>query len=195
LNYEKQFFEKLTVLAKVCSFDLDTMIFRAYDSYLAPYGYEKICQALEKIFTTRRTRDPFPSIKEILDQILPPTDFESEAREAAGRILQAVNRFGWVNPTEACKFIGELGWRAVERYGGWNSLCHTMTVQNTPIIQAQLRDIALASLKRAAAGLDNQAPLLNARDRNLLSETKKLIDGSDDENTGHAKSRDHLELL
>lgn len=76
-----------------------------------------------------------------------------EALEASNRIVQAMGKFGWTNPEGARAFIGELGWRVVEREGGWQGLCQRTTDDALPTFKAQWRELAAATLRREQAGV------------------------------------------
>lgn len=103
----------------------------------------------------------------------------AEAVEAATRIIQAVSDFGWAQGSKARPFIGELGWRAVERIGGWSYLCENLgTTLPLTTIQAQVRDLCESTILRAQSGL-NEAPgfpeITNGEAGEILNliETKK----------------------
>ncbi len=175
MNFEKMFFEKLAILARVCGFTIDSLIVKAYDQNLSRYGYEAICKALDHIFINRRTRDPFPSIKEIISQVVPETDAETEAIEASARIIQGVSRYGYPNSIQAQQFIGPLGWRVVERFGGWANICQTLTQDNVAILQAHFRKVAMTTHIRALQGFDEVAPVIPLRSKRNESEQKQLM--------------------
>jgi hypothetical protein len=155
------FATQLFALAKLCGMELDKTILNLYDEALSPLGYERICSAINHVIIRRKSRDPFPSIQEIRSIIVPEKKPDHEAVEAAARIIQAVSKFGWCNGFQARQFIGELGWRLVERFGGWTQLCESMTRDNVAALQAQFRNLAKAQIERAAMGLDDIAPTLD----------------------------------
>lgn len=84
-----------------------------------------------------------------------------EAVEAANRIVQAMGKYGYTNPERARSFIGELGWRVVEREGGWQALCERTTNDDLPTLKAQWRELAAVTQRRIERGHD-QAPALPA---------------------------------
>jgi hypothetical protein len=58
--------------------------------------------------------------------------------------------------------MGELAWRVVLNYGGWQTLCESVTGENIGIYTAQLRDLAESTIRRDKAGkLDVRPALLN----------------------------------
>lgn len=98
-----------------------------------------------------------------------------EAIEASNRIVQAMSRFGWNNPEGARNFIGELGWRVVEREGGWQSLCQRTTNEELPTLKAQWRELAAVTQRRMVSGIDNAAPQLPGQDKKQLTHIAGLI--------------------
>ena len=101
----------------------------------------------------------FPLPAAILERVAPQLDPEHEAIEAANRVVQAMADFGWNCPAEAEVFIGSLGWKIVEREGGWAHLCESVMRSEIPTRRAQWRELAKAIQARAKAGLDH-APQL-----------------------------------
>lgn len=85
---------------------------------------------------------------DIRNKIIPEPTAKDLAREITMRINQAVSKIGWSSPNEAKEFIGEVGWVAVERWGGWNYVCEnlgvTLDVNN---FIAQTRDAIESRLK------------------------------------------------
>ena len=110
--------------------------------------------------TTKIQKMPTPA--QILEIINPTINTAGQAREAAARLIQAVRKFGYTNPDGAQAFVGPLGWRVVERLGGWTYICEnlgTRLAQDT--FYAQARDLAMATVERASMGIDNEAPQIN----------------------------------
>lgn len=105
-----------------------------------------------------QTRFPLPGV--ILQAACPSRSPEAEAVEAAGRIPEALYRYGYTDPHGAKDFIGELGWLIVEREGGWECLCAKVTTNQLPILKAQWREMAKSLYSRAKAGLNNIPPSL-----------------------------------
>lgn len=112
----------------------------------------------------------FPRPAQIIELIQPTASPEAQAIESVNRILLAINRFGYPNPTEAKEFIGELGWLVVKDYGGWDSLCANMGVEySEQTFRAQARDSIKSKMNLAKAGVLNQPIGLTGRE-----ETKSL---------------------
>lgn len=108
-------------------------------------------------------RDPknrtFPLPAQIREIVSPTASPESIARDSAARIPEAIRLFGYNWPDKARKHIGEPGWVAVQRFGGWEHVCqhHGTSNMNALTFQAQARDIALAHVELAATGIDAKA--------------------------------------
>lgn len=116
----------------------------------------------------------FPLPGQIRAIVTPGLDDQSAARDAAGRILSAVARFGWNNPERARVYVGALAWAVVERQGGWRNICETLTYENSGQIQAQWRDLALAISNRAKAGAMDTPPALPGPRRDADEGPKRI---------------------
>lgn len=97
------------------------------------------------------TRFPLPAV--IRDRIQPADTDEMNAQEAVSRVIQAVGRFGWTNGPAAREFVGDLGWKIVERDGGWQTVCQSLNEENLGVYRAQWKGLALTLLRRAKLGL------------------------------------------
>lgn len=115
----------------------------------------------------KNLRPPLPAhIRAIAE---PPIDDDTQAREAAARIVHAITKYGWSNRTSAKDYIGELGWSVVEKQGGWTHLCESMMMDQMGTFQAQARELAKAQMSLARAGRIDQGPALPAHERHALS--------------------------
>lgn len=112
---------------------------------------------------SKHSRHPLPGdLRQSLD---PAGDPDANAREAASRIIAAVSKYGYNNPKLAEKFIGELGWHVVSRFGGWMYVCENLgTTLDITSFQAQARDVAKATIVRGPEGITN-APALPKSDK------------------------------
>lgn len=115
----------------------------------------------------------FPLPAQIRDIISPATSPDDEAREAAGRIIQAIAKFGWCNESRAKLFVGSLGWEVVQRFGGWPSVCELQN-KNVGTFQAQARDLAKSVSVRALNGSLDRPPELPKLSELLNNTLKKL---------------------
>lgn len=126
--------------------------------------HDLVHMALRKWFNDpKATRPPTPG--QIREIIFPQMNERNEAVEAASRIVAAAPKFGHQgksNREAARAYVGELGWMAVERIGGWQYLCENLGTKVLPltVAQAQLRDACEAIAKRAKAGLAELPPSL-----------------------------------
>lgn len=116
----------------------------------------------------KNTRVPLPAQIRALCE--PQVDDDSLAREAASRIVSAVRTIGYPSPGSAREYIGELGWKVVERNGGWMSLCQNLMEDQIGTFQAQARDLAKAQIQFARAGRLDEAPALPSPNAERMSE-------------------------
>lgn len=90
------------------------------------------------------TRFPLPAI--IREKIIPTLTLENAANELVGRALEAVARFGYVDPIGAKEYLGEIAWRALPNENGWQDFCCSEIPQG--IARAQLRERIVSVLRR-----------------------------------------------
>ncbi len=97
----------------------------------------------------------FPLPADIREAVGAHVDKKTIAVDSSSRIVESVSKFGLYQARAARAHIGELGWRAVERMGGWENLCAHLGTRALPITmaQAQLRDICESLQGMAFAGL------------------------------------------
>lgn len=91
-----------------------------------------------------QTRFPLPAM--LREKIHPTLTVENAANELVGRAIQAVARFGYVDPTGAREYLGEIVWRALPDENGWRDFCCSEIPQG--IARAQLRERIAAVLRR-----------------------------------------------
>ena len=138
-------------------------------------------------FTSYR-RNPanihFPLPAKIRAIVNPKQSPDALANESASRIRKAISDFGWNNSQQARDFIGELGWKVVERSGGWMHVCENHGLSLSPLVfHAQARDLAKAICESEILGIGDQPIQLPNKSQNeqitsfvaQLSEAKKLI--------------------
>lgn len=143
-------------------------------------SFTEISDGYEKFRSTDKTlRFPVPA--QIIAIARPQADNDSLAQEAAARVIQAIGNFGWTNPEEARAFVGELGWRAVTRFGGWQYICENVGAEiNQQTIFAQVRDLSRATLKLDEVGIRDQPIAIGPPSvKNLLerADFTKFIEG------------------
>lgn len=130
--------------------------------------FEKCLNAL-----TVYRRDPknktWPKSSDVRAIVCPVMTPDAQANEAAARIREAIGKFGWPDPVGARKHIGELGWKVVERSGGWQYLCENHGSElNALTYHAQSRDLAKALIEAQNAGKLDQPISLGSTPKNAL---------------------------
>jgi hypothetical protein len=116
----------------------------------------KIHEALKKWFNDPKASRP-PTPGQIRELITPTVDEQTEAIDIASRIIAAVPKYGYqgsANVRDARAFIGESGWVAVDRLGGWRYICENLGTRTLPLTmaQAQIRDVCRAQVVLAKSG-------------------------------------------
>lgn len=141
---------------------------------LADLSAEKVLQAID--LYSRDPKNTFaPTVGKIRAIVTPEVDERTQAIEAAARVVGAVSKFGWAQGRAARAYIGELGWSAVERSGGWSYICENLGVNlQVGTFQAQIRDVCTAQLQRAKSG-QYDAPALPQRDKGGDLESAKDV--------------------
>lgn len=147
----KQFLEELSALAVLCGENFPPPVIRIYDLVFREVGYLVGVQAVRKAIMNRRSTDRVPSPADLRRLGTGEVDDADLANEVAGRIVEAIARFGYPSPGEAEKFVGDIGWYVVRRSGGWQNLC-TMLASQKSFYQSQFRDMALSAIRRVRAG-------------------------------------------
>lgn len=98
---------------------------------------------IESYKTYRRNQKnrtmPLPA--QIRDIVQPEKTTESDARDSAARIQQAIVNFGHSNAKDARTFLGESVWSVINSFGGWNFICTNHGVSIDPAaFYAQTRE-------------------------------------------------------
>lgn len=159
----------ITNLAMYYGRQINPLVISMFLNDLSDFSYAEILVALRKYRTTPGC-NRFPLPNDLVKIMRPTIDNKNQAIEAASRIIEAVGTFGWPNPEQAKSFIGELGWRVVERIGGWKYICENLgTTFNLGTFTAQARDLANSTLERNELGLDCTAPKLNKSNKKVAS--------------------------
>lgn len=158
--------EVLIGFAEMCGERLTDSRMKAYLFALKDLSLEELRTGAYKLMNDPSlTRFPMPG--KIIEAARPSISTDDEAKEAAGRIVAAISKFGYPNRLEAKKYIGELGWRVVEMQGGWGHLCESTRDQQIPSLQAQFRELAKSQHKKAQLGRLDEAPSLPGSDSSL----------------------------
>lgn len=118
---------------------------------------------------SKNTKFPLPAQ---IRAIVRPEEYisaEAQAREIAARICGAIPKYGWSNTAQARAFIGEIGWRAVERQGGWQYLCENVGANINPTsFQAQIRDQIAANVQYGTFTLETKIHALPSNEKELI---------------------------
>ncbi len=118
---------------------------------------------------SKQNRPPLPA--EIRELVRPEEyiSVEAQAREIAARICGAIPKYGWCNSNEARAFIGEIGWLAIERQGGWRYLCENMGIAIQPgTFQAQIRDQIAANIQYGPLAIESGVHALPSKEKDLV---------------------------
>lgn len=134
---------------------------------------DKLEQAFA-LFRKEPGRRTLPMPADVLSKANPQETPNSKAIEAASRIIESVTRFGWTNADAAQHYIGSLGWRVVQGYGGWGQVCNLLNADNTSYYKQDFVKSAVASLEREVLGLTETPPTLESPEK--LEKVKKLLE-------------------
>lgn len=115
---------------------------------LSDLGFSDVLNA----YTLYR-RDPknrsMPLPAQIRDLISPTMTPIAEAREILERIKHAISKFGYASGKLAHEYIGDVGWRSVQRQGGWHAICES-DIHVNAARQAQMRDVIADQIQYGA---------------------------------------------
>lgn len=159
MNQRERISEILIALAEYYEKPLTELQLAMYVEDLLELDADHLLEAVK-----RYRKDPanefFPKPAKLISMVLPTENLEADARDAAGRMVAAVSKFGPYQNAKAREYIGPLGWTVVDRQGGWEEVCSKLTYDNMGQMQAQWREHAIAIGRRAKFGLVDQAPAL-----------------------------------
>jgi hypothetical protein len=139
---------------------LDDEVLKMYAEDLSDLELMEVQEAMRLYRKNPKNRHmPLPAqIREMLE---PQLDDDALARDAASRIVAAVSKFGWCNSSDAKAYIGELGWRVVDRHGGWLYVCENLGRSlDVGMFQAQARELAKTQIQFSRAGNLDTPPAL-----------------------------------
>lgn len=155
---QKEFLNRLGMLAKACEFHMTPDWIALYDRALRKFGYERAITAIEDAIMERRGNERMPSIGDLVGRCSPQILDSDSAIEVAGRIWTAIAEFGQYRGADAASWVGPVAWYVIEHNGGWAKICQTAQAKDIGIWKAQLRDHAAAALRRHKAGVLGAAP-------------------------------------
>lgn len=163
----KAVIKELAISAEMYQKTISEMLMGAYLQELGKFNSEGICEAIR---TCRRELKSFPTIADILERT--PGGGNTDDQEcliAANLILSARSKCGYTNPDRARAMIGELGWEAVKRFGGWVYICEQPGNQDG-MLRAQLRETLKAIKKLHDHGKLDTPPSLEKSLRQELEQ-------------------------
>ena len=130
--------------------------------------------AAYKRFMEESKNHRFPPPAEIMSIIRPKVDAHDVGVLTAAKVLKAIVDFGWNNPIEAKKYIGDHGWSAIRVFGGWEHICAQLGVGiDITTFQAQCRDI-IKSDHKVSEITGSSYLSLNSSDGNKQIESNQM---------------------
>ena len=145
-------------LAHLRQVKLGDMILGFYIEELKNVPIEKIESAV-KYFATKGDRH-FPSIDEFKRacgiEVVNALGINEKAQKIVNDMRYCIKRFGYMQPEEAKKYLGDDAWEVIERFGGYVNICNTATDYNFDDMMIQLRKTAEVHIKLAAGGMQHE---------------------------------------
>ena len=124
---------------------MNTEIVEMYMNVLQGFDYGEVCDAINRY--AMKGKFMF-TVADLVAIMRPEPDEDAIAREVASKITKAITKFGWSNSSDAREFIGELGWKVVERKGGWNYICQNHGhILDSTTFEAQSRELVKTEIK------------------------------------------------
>lgn len=146
-----------------------------YVQDLAEFDYQNVIKAYSEYRRNpKNLRMPLPA--QIIQLLNPEISDDSLAIDSASRVIEAVSKIGWNNSQQAKEYIGDLGWSAVQAFGGWEFICLNLGVDiQLSTFNAQIRDIAKSKIHKAKLGMhDGPVAIPFNEKRSEMIESKKL---------------------
>lgn len=109
---------------------------------LSEHEPELILKALK---LCRLELNRFPTLADILKRMSSKSE-TGQVQELVGTIFNAISWHGYSNPSGAKQMVGEVGWKAIEYFGGWQRLCDN-PADDVNILRAQLRKSVEAAVE------------------------------------------------
>lgn len=172
MNHRMELLTQLVAMSELYGRTLTEGALRMMADDLSDLDHEAVMAALVK-YRRSEAGKFFPSVGQIRQLVCPELSDESESRDVASRIVEAMSKYGWTNPEKSRTHIGELGWMVVQREGGWQSMCEKTNNDDLPILKAQWRELAKTLRSQALRGSLDKPP-------GLLPEGHKAIEFSRD---------------
>lgn len=144
MKNEEKFGRLLAKFYDHAKMPFDALDMEIYEEGLKDVGFEAAYNALKEIAASQGL-SKIPTVKQILQKCgLSDLDPEEVANLGAGKIIEAVAKFGGYRAIEAQGYLGPELWSAVTMSGGWENLC-MMDNDQLPTIRAQLRQLLKAT--------------------------------------------------
>ena len=141
--------------------------------YLTIEQLSKAC----KVYIDNPKNEFFPRpISKLIAIVSNPYESIDFAVEISSRVIESVSKFGWTGEFKARQHVGDHGWLAIERLGGWQYLCENLGVTlNLTTTQAQIREMIKSNLEISKIQARNGTyPQIEQKQSNLI-EFKDLI--------------------
>lgn len=118
--------------------------------------FEKTYLAMNDwVKSSKQSRHPFPA--ELRSLVNPQLEDLDQGKLLASKINEAVSKFGYSNYAKAMEYIGPIGKKVVDRFGGWSYLCENLGSNiQTGMFIAQARDVIAAMTKEEMIFNENQ---------------------------------------
>lgn len=155
-------------------FDKDISIEMAKMSVdaLQDLDFDKCVQALIKHMNVNGKF--WPKISDIRSLVSPELDNSDNAKILSLKINEAVSKFGYSNYSKAMEYIGPIGKKVVDRFGGWSYLCENLGSNiQTGMFIAQARDVIYSMQKEDLVINENQ---IEYRNKNIIESGLQKVD-------------------
>lgn len=168
MDRQIEFARLIRVLAETYNRQVSPDLIKIYYGTLSDLSQEHLQLAVTLYMNAPENRF-FPTPGQLRAMIMPSD--EDQATEAVARILYAIKRYGGdykEHHEKAKEHIGELGWKIVEKMGGWSRFL-TFRDENEigPLAQSQWRKYAMGVLSRHRLGILEEAPALEFKPKKL----------------------------
>lgn len=164
---------KILILEEAAFYDapMNDLKLKTWVQALSELDLSELRKAMA-FYRTEKGRRQMPMPADFKARIQPAVDPRMQAVDAASRVQGAVVKFGWQQRDAARHFIGELGWIAVGRFGGWQRVCELLGTRDLPLstFQAQVRDLLEAQLQFVTAGISGPPQLPESGSKNKTAE-------------------------
>lgn len=147
-----------------------------YVDDFSDYNTQRVIEAYKAYRKNpKNTRAPLPS--QIISILNPEINDDAQAVSIAARVIESVSKFGWCNSQDAKNHIGEIGWRAVTAFGGWQYVCENLGTEiQLSTFNAQIRDITKAEIQKSKLKIVTTGPQITHQEKGNL-EVSRFANG------------------